>query len=644
MSDTFANPAGVANAVVAAYQVFTPPPKLTVSEWADRYRHLSSIDSPEPGKWHTSRAPYLKGMMDAFSDPAIEGVVVMASAQVGKTSCLNNVVGFFIHQDPAPIMVVNPTKDDAEEWSKDRFMRAMVEVTPVLRALVSAERKKGSNQTIVHKEFPGGQLTAAWSNSKSRLSSRPIRVCLMDEIDKYDTDPGPQGDPVARALNRTKRFWNRKWGEWSTPTLKGLSRIERDYQDISDRRRFQIPCPECSTKGVLGFFPDSAGVKPDSGFHIAWPKGKPDEAYAVCHACGAIVPDRQRQHMVELGEWVAERPGGNIAGFHINELYSSLGTASWPNIACKFIKARGNILDLQNFYNETLGETWEIQGETIASTALFLRREQYAAEVPGGACVLSCGVDIQRDRIEASIWGFGAGREAWLIEHRQILGDPALDSIWRELDGLLTRSYEHESGVPLHIIQTFVDAADGQTAQYVYSYCKSRIGMHVYPCHGRANPPGNALPIVDRPHKLASGIQLYNIGVDTAKSQLYAYLRIEKPGLGYVHLPAKAFCDDEYCKQLTSEKLVLTRKEFRPRLEWKKTRDRNEALDTAVYALAAMESRRVDFSAASEHLQKRAAQLAQVPEPEQVIVGDLPQPKAPPPNRVVRRNNWANHW
>lgn len=622
-----------------SWTVFTPPPKLTISEWADEFRRLSQIDSAEPGLWRTTRAEYLRGIMDAFNDPAIEGVVVQASAQVGKTQCLNNVAGYYIHQDPSPIMVVQPTQEDATEWAKDRFMRGMVEVTPALRALIRADRTRQNSDTIHHKQFPGGQLTVAWSNSKSRLASRPIRIVLLDEIDKYATDPGPQGDPVMRAINRSKTFWNRKYGMWSTPTLKGLSRIEKERL-LGDDRRYFIPCPDCGEFFTLNFRDSDTGVRT-----IVWDRDKPETAHAVCPHCGACIPESKKSWMVERGKWIAQNPGRSVASFHINELYSSLGGSSWAAIAKKFLETKGDNVALQNFINETLGETWELTGDTVSTRTLLSRREVYKAQIPAFICTLAAGVDVQRDRLEVSVWGWGPGHESALIDHRIIVGNVAEDAVWGELDGLLNTSYKHELGVELPIVQTFVDSSDGVVTQKVYTYCKKRITNHVFACKGRANKPGAPLPLVERPKKMQSGAFLYTVGVDTAKGQLYSYLWLEKPGPGYVHLPLSDFCDEEFCSQLTAEKLTKTKENYQPKLEWIKIRDRNEALDCAVYARAALESRRVDLITTMMNLKRRASEMHPKP-PEPIIVGEIPAPiiQQQQRSRTIQRRTVRNNW
>ena len=361
------------------------------------------------------------------------------------------------------------------------------EVTPALRNLIRSDRTRQNSDTIHHKQFPGGQLTVAWSNSKSRLASRPIRIVLLDEIDKYATDPGPQGDPVMRAINRSKTFWNRKFGMWSTPTLKGLSRIEKERL-LGDDRRYFVPCPDCGEFFTLNFREN-----------IRWDDGKPETAHCICTSCGVCIPENKKSWMVERGKWIAQFPGRTVASFHINELYSSLGGSSWAAIAKKFLDTKGDNVALQNFINETLGETWELTGDTVSTKTLLDRREVYKAQVPAFICALAAGVDVQRDRLEASVWGWGPGHESALIDHRIIVGNVAEDAVWLELDELLNTSYQHELGVELPIIQTFIDSSDGVVTQKVYSYCKQRIANHVFACKGRANKPGTPLPLVERP-------------------------------------------------------------------------------------------------------------------------------------------------
>lgn len=226
-----------------------PAPRLKVSDWADCYRRLSGESSAETGSWRTSTAPYQKAIMDSVSDPRVEMIVVMSSAQVGKTEIINNIVGYYIQQDPAPMLVVQPTEKMAESWSMDR-LSPMIRDTETLRELVKDPRSRESGNKILYKRFPGGHITIAGSNSPSSLASRPVRIVLCDEVDRYPPSAGSEGDPVNLAKKRATTFWNRKIILTSTPTIKDFSRIELAYSQ-SDQRRYYVPCNACGEYQTL---------------------------------------------------------------------------------------------------------------------------------------------------------------------------------------------------------------------------------------------------------------------------------------------------------------------------------------------------------------------------------------------------------
>jgi len=291
-----------------------PVPRLTVSEWADTHRKLSPEASSEPGQWTTARAEYQREILDAISDPDTHTVVVMCSAQVGKTEMLLNAVGYFIHQDPSPILLIQPNQEPmAETFSKDR-LAPMLRDTPCLQGLVSEPKSRDSANTILHKQFPGGHITIAGANSEASLASRPIRIVLCDEVDKYPAAVGKSGDPVSMAKMRSTTFWNRKLALTSTPSLKGYSRIDDAYTE-SDMRRYFVPCHKCGLFQVL----DWARVK--------WDDGKPETARYECE-CGSTWNDGQRWKAVRHGKWEAEKPFTGVAGFHFR-VFIPRGSG-WP--------------------------------------------------------------------------------------------------------------------------------------------------------------------------------------------------------------------------------------------------------------------------------------------------------------------------
>jgi phage terminase large subunit GpA-like protein len=560
--------------VAKAARSARPPPRLSVSGWADRYRKLSPESSAEPGQWRTSRAEYQRGIMDAVSDKRIAQVVVMSSAQVGKTEIINNVVGYYVSQDPAPLLIVQPTLEMAEAWSKDR-LAPMVRDTPVLTDLVADPKSRGSGNTLLHKVFPGGHITMAGANSSPSLASRPIRVVLLDEVDRYPASAGTEGDPVALAIKRTATFWNRRILLTSTPTVKGASRIEQAFEH-SDQRRYHVPCPHCSEFQVLKW----AAVQ--------WTENAPESARIACTGCGALLDDSDRVDMVAQGEWRATAPFKGIAGFHLWEAYSPWRSLS--EIVDDFLKAKPYPETLKTWINTTLGEVWEDQlGERIAGESLASRAEDYAQwTVPAAALLLTAGVDVQHDRLALALWAYGPGEEAWAIAWEEIFGSPADGSTWNKLDEVLARRLPHEEGGEIGITAACIDAGDGVTTGYVLDYCRARRKRHILAIKGQSQ---SSKPPIGRPTKVDVTLRgvaspgsalLWPVGSDTIKGWLMGRIRAE----GMVHFPAGM--PDEYYAQLTAERLVTKHSRGMARREWVKAPSaRNEALDATVYAYAA---------------------------------------------------------
>jgi len=579
-----------------------PPPKLTVSQWADKYRQLSSESSAEAGRWSTSRAEYQRGMMDAVSDPSIETVVLMTAAQVGKTELINNVVGFHIHQDPAPMLVVQPTLEMAQTWSKDRLAPAIRD-TPVLSDRISDPRSRDSGNTTLHKVFPGGHVTACGANSPSSLASRPCRVILCDEVDRYPISAGSEGDPVGLAKRRSATFWNRKIILVSTPTEKGASRIEQAFAE-SDQRRYFVKCVDCGEHQVLQW----ASVR--------WEHEKPQTARYVCEHCGSMWDDAQRFRAIRYGEWRATADGdGKTAGFHLSGLYSP-----WTPLEDSvrdFLASKRDPMRLKTWVNTFLGETWEEQGERMDEYDLINRREDWGDELPDEVLLLTAGVDVQDDRLEYEVIGWGRGEESWSIEYGTLYGDPSTTELWARLDGVLQKSRNHPTSGEMVVRAACVDSG-GHYTQQVYNYCRLRAGKRVFAVKGIG---GEGKPIVGRPTKNNIGkINLFPIGVDTAKELIYSRLKMTEEGEGYCHFPADR--GEEYFRMLTAERKVTRYYKGRPRQEWMKVRTRNEALDCRVYGLAALGILNLNLEALFKVAQNR------VVSPEQQAV-----PRARPPTR-----------
>lgn len=597
-------------------------PLLTVSEWADRYRILSSVASAEPGPWKTERTPYLREIMDLLSPSCpIERIVVMAGAQTGKTECGNNWIGYIIHLNPGPILMVLPTVETAKRVSKQRIA-PMIDSTPVLRARVAEARARDSGNTVQVKEFAGGVLIITGANSSAGLRSMPIRFLFMDEIDNYPGDVDGQGDPVSLAEKRTSTFARRKIFLPSTPTIKGVSRIEAEFL-ASDQRRYFIPCPSCGHMDYLTW-------RDPAHHRIEWDEGRPETAHMVCSACGAAAEEWRKTQMLLHGQWRATAAGdGRSAGFHLPALYSPVGwKSSWAACAAEFLRAKENPFLLKAWVNTVLAETWEEAGDSVEVGSLKSRLEQYAAEVPHGVGVLVAAVDVHPMRLEAQVVGFGDREESWLIAFEQLMGDASSADVWFKLDQFLQQPFAHESKRVIHVERAVVDTG-GDNTEDAYKYCAARTASGVYAIKGGSL---TGLPLVQRPSmRNRYGIPLHILCVDTGKALVMGRMQIRTPGPGYMHL-SQDIVDDEYLEQLSAERAIRKYVKGRGSVRvWEKIRARNEALDLTVYSLAALYTTGEAFV---KNLGRRAAEWSRPPSDE----APKPAPQAP------RRRNWVQNW
>lgn len=554
--------------------IFTPPPKLSVSEWADKYRMLTSVASVEPGHWRTARAEYQRGILDAFSDPAIEQVNVCSSSQIGKTEIILGVIAYFVDQDPAPMLVMQPTLDMARSFSKDR-VREMFRATPQLSRFVYDTGRREADDTILHRAFPGGHLTMVGANSAASLAARPIRVLLCDEVDRYPESAGDEGDPVTLGMRRTITFWNRKIGLFSTPTITGASRIDTAFME-GDQRRYYVPCPHCGHLQHLRW----EQLDFDTGAYICEPDG----------GCGATIDEMYKSQMVARGQWIAAKPGGKIASFHVNALLSPW--VSWADLITEFKAVKAIPERHRVFKNTMLGLTWDLDTDGADTSALATRAEVYAAEVPMPVGMLTASIDVQHDRLEVLIKGWGKDQESWDIAHHRLLGDPAVPTspVWAEAEALLVQSYQHESGAPMRITCTTIDSGDGNTMQAVYAFVAPRQKRRIFASKGLSTP---GKPVIT--HKLRKnryGIRLVGIGTQTAKDTLFGRLKLKEPGPGYIHFPKdrSAAPDAEFFAQFGAEVPVIKRHQSTgiPVRVYKQIRARNEAIDLEVGCLAAL--------------------------------------------------------
>lgn len=568
--------------------------------------------------------------MDAVADPTIREMWVMKSAQVGWTEILNNVIGYFVDQDPSPILLVQPTLEIAEAWSKDR-LAPMIRDTECLRGRIADAKSRDSGNTLLHKKFPGGHLTVAGANSPSGLASRPIRVVLFDEVDRFPVSSGAEGDPVSLGKKRTTTFWNRKILAGSTPTVKGSSRIEAGF-DASDQRFYFVPCKHCGEFQRLVWA------------QVQWKADDPSSAAYICQHCGAVLTDADKPTMLREGEWRSTKPSKGIAGFHISEIYSPWVT--WAEMADAFLTAKKFPETFQTWINTALGETWEDRGETLEPKGLSARIEAYTAEsLPPGVLLLTAGTDVQDDRLETTVWGWGADEEVWRVEHIVLRGNPGSKALWLEHDALLRRRWKTDDGRSLLIEAAAVDSG-GHFTEHVYRYCSERKRYRVFAIKGQGGP-GKLIWPKKASRSSKSRVSLWLIGVDTAKELLYGRLKkITEPGPGYTHFDADT--TSEFLEQLTSETVVFRQVQGRKVRLWKpkKTGIKQEALDCFVYAYAAMIGRGGPRALIGRHAKP---QVAQAEEPIDETPDEIPDEPEPPPKRVVQRirpqrKGWARSW
>jgi len=569
-----------------AFAAFKPPVRMNVSEWADTYRRLSSESSAEVGQWKTDRAPYQRGMMDACQERGVLTVVLMTSAQIGKTEILLNLLGYHIHLDPSPILFLQPTLDMAESVSKTR-LATMIRDVPELSALIADPKSRDSGNTLLTKNFPGGHVTLVGANSPSSLASRPIRVVIADEVDRYPSSAGTEGDPLLLATKRTATFRNRRIVMVSTPTVKGQSRIEKAW-DTSDKRRFHVPCPHCNS------------YQPLVWERIAYDEKEPEEGRRLveyqCIECGVFIDESHKRNMLEKGRWVATGKYRGHIGFHINELYSPW--RRWVEIVEDYLKAREDSQMLKVWWNTSLGLPFEEQGEVPDAQRLFERRERYAqGSVPEGGLFLTAGVDVQADRIECQVVAWGAGLESWSVDFRRFFGESNEPEVWNQLRDYLRRAFPHASGTKLAIQKVALDT--GYRTSDVYRFTRTFPTGLVLPIKGQdrlTSPLGTPKKVEFKPKtgkKNRQEMAVHQVGVSYLKSELYGWLRLPMPTgegesftPGYCHFPEY---DKEFFLQLTAEQLVteINQRTRRPKSQWVLMRPRNEALDTWIYARAA---------------------------------------------------------
>jgi phage terminase large subunit GpA-like protein len=561
--------------------VVRPPSKITLSEWADKYRVLSSESSAEPGAWVTAKAPYEKEIMDAISDPFVQRVAIQKAAQLGITdAAILNPVGYFMDADPCPILVVQPTIEMAETFSTDR-LAPMLRDSKRLRHKVSDARSRDSSNTLRRKAFKGGFVALGGANSAASLSGRPVRAVLLDDVDRYPASAGTEGNPLQLAIARTTAFWNRKIVIVSSPGIRGISHIEREMED-STQEHWYLPCPECECMQILD-----------------WDRIRFADMTHRCLECEKYF--EKFLWLAGEGEWRAHKPfnerGEKILkrGFYLSGLYNPW--IEWEILVDEFIKAvraneEGDIEPLKAFRNTRLGLLHDESGTKVEIDLYAERREDYDAEIPDGVLALTAGVDVGEYALNYEVVGWGIGRESWGIEYGLIDGDPREADVWDILDEVLYRqTWTTSDDKKMRCRKIAVDS--GYAADFVYTYTKMRQPR----CIAIKGMGGLGRPFIIGAGSYTKGnrARLQPIGVDNGKEEIVNRLLVSKVGAGYCHFPrlkngeATRGYDEEYFKGLTAERRIVKAKlGFRTYIWTKRLSQRNEPFDCRNYALAAL--------------------------------------------------------
>jgi phage terminase large subunit GpA-like protein len=538
--------------------------------------------------------------MDAMTDPAVVRVSIMKSARVGFTLMMSAGIGYYMHQDPTTIMVVQPTVEDAENYSKETVAPMIRDVPALAKLKIRSIGPKNSSDTMTLKKFSGGLLDLCGANSGTGFRRKSRRVVMFDEVDAYPPSAGAEGDPIKLGEKRSEYYWNRKIIAGSTPLIAGASRIEEMFES-GDRRRYHVPCPHCGHRAPMRFSmrDDESGT---AGHVMRWPEGQPAAAYFLCVANGCVIEESSKLEMLEAGEWVAEADFDGHASFHVWSAYSLSPNATWGSIATEFLEAKkGGPEKLKTFVNTTLGETWKERGEAPEWERLYDRRESYEiGSVPAGPIIITAGVDVQKDRLVYEVVGWGADKQSWSIDAGELHGDTAIDvsmpgSAWAKLDELLARTFHGEDGSERSINMLAVDS--GFNAQIVYAWSRRHPMSRVIAIKGASVARSligapSPVDVTISGRRLQRGYKVWPVGGEIAKSELYSALRLRigedgsAPPL-YCHFPQYG---EEFFRQITSEHLVtaVNRRTKRAKMEWQVIANReNHFLDARVYARAA---------------------------------------------------------
>lgn len=582
----------------AWHRAFTPPRRLTISQWADEERYLSpeynaiATRARGPVKWSTDTVPYLRDIMDALSDDSIREITFMKSAQVGGSECGQNWLGWTVCESPTALLMVFQTLKAMRAFSTKR-MDPMIRDTPALIGKLPSGGRREKSNTIESKQFPGGYLQFLTAKSTADLRSHSAGRLLAEEIDEWEGDVGKQGDPLELLRARGTTFGDAvKLYKVSTPSLEGYSRIATEYAE-SSQGKFHVPCPACGEFQELIWRDGETGryrfhFEKDAGGRVI-----ESSVRYICTSCGVMIEEKHRPAMLAAGKWVHALPERihRNCGFHIWKAYAP--SVSWGTICHDFVRSAKDPAKLKAFVNTTLGQTFREEGTRLEPHFLAQRAEPYPMTgkeddvllVPKGVGLLTSFIDVQGDRLELFTYGWGAGEEAWWMGWELLEGDPGQDAVWRAAEAALFRTWTHESGAPMVAAGSAVDA--GYQTKAVWDFCQRWRQRGVIATVGR----DGARPIIQKPGPQAKKKSkdehrpMHIIGTDSAKDQLAARLRITDVGPKYIHFPDTI--DPVFFEQITSERLVTTYRRTRAIRTWDIIPGRrNEGLDGTIGCFA----------------------------------------------------------
>lgn len=557
--------------IVGALKVLTPPEKLDVSEWAEKYRVLDSKSSARPGPWRNNVTPYLKDIMDEFNSIETEEITFVKPTQVGGTEALQNALGYIVMQDPSPVIIVYPTEDLAESVSENR-LQPMLRLSPELK-----KRFKELRTSKLEIQCEDMYITLVGANSPAGLSSRPVKYVLLDEVDKFPGASKKEANPIKLSKERTKTFTDRKIFQASTPTLR-TGHIWKAKEGADIEKHYFVPCPHCGDYIELKF----QQIKWSQDEKLSY-VDRAETAKYCCQECGGIIEDRHKPSMLNGGRWQIIKQRTQYpkkVAYWMNTLYSPF--VKFSEIAKEFLTTKDDPEEFQNFVNSWLAEPWEdTKLKTNAETVLEAQTELEEFIVPEWAELLTGGVDVQENSLYWTVRAWGKYMTSQNIAHGQAYS-------FAEVEKIMNSEFLKPDGTPMIVNLAGIDSGD-QT-DMVYDFCANNADWAI-PVKGR--PAGESNYKVSTVNKTASnahGMQLLLVSGGNYKDMIANRMK-KRPGTNGSWMVYKG-CDREYAEQVTAEHKINSKGPGgKNKLVWvpKTSHADNHYLDTEVYAFAVAE-------------------------------------------------------